>query len=134
MALVRGAINVSPDGSPKCAPYGADGCFTFRADPSSAKALRSAGFTIMNIANNHAMDYGPDVDFVDCFTPDATLASPVRAAVQSIDQDLPLFVALASKSTLLASPGKDYVVEGLKRAGKQPTRDSLRKALDGLGR
>jgi Bacterial capsule synthesis protein PGA_cap len=47
------------DGSPKCAPYGSDGCFTFRADPSSARALRAAGFTIMNIANNHAMDYGP---------------------------------------------------------------------------
>ncbi len=47
------------DGSPKCAPYGVDSCFTFRAEPSSAKALRAAGFTIMNIANNHAMDYGP---------------------------------------------------------------------------
>jgi Bacterial capsule synthesis protein PGA_cap len=47
------------DGSAKCAPYGSDGCFTFRADPSSARFLRSAGFTIMNIANNHAMDYGP---------------------------------------------------------------------------
>lgn len=35
------------------------------------------------------------------------------------DQDLPLFVALASKSTLLASPGKDYVVEGLKRGKGQ---------------
>ena len=46
-------------GSPKCAPYGVDSCFTFRAEPSSAKALRAAGFTIMNIANNHAMDYGP---------------------------------------------------------------------------
>jgi hypothetical protein len=48
------------DGSPKCAPYGVDSCFTFRAEPSSAKALRAAGFTIMNIANNHAMDYGPE--------------------------------------------------------------------------
>jgi len=35
------------------------------------------------------------------------------------DQDLPLFVALAGKHTLLASPGKDYVVEGLKRSKGQ---------------
>src|SRR5580765_6343540 len=31
-------------GSPKCAPYGIDGCFTFRAAPSSAKNLRGSGF------------------------------------------------------------------------------------------
>jgi hypothetical protein len=46
------------DGSPKCAPYGVDGCFTFRADPASAKELRRSGFTVMNVANNHALDYG----------------------------------------------------------------------------
>lgn len=45
-------------GSPKCGPYGVDGCFTFRADPASAVELRRAGFTVMNVANNHAMDYG----------------------------------------------------------------------------
>ena len=47
------------DGSPKCEPYGVDGCFTFRADPDSAADLRAAGFTMMNLANNHALDYGP---------------------------------------------------------------------------
>jgi hypothetical protein len=46
------------DGSPKCAPYGVNGCFTFRADPASARELRRAGFTVMNVANNHALDYG----------------------------------------------------------------------------
>ncbi|HEY4349556.1 MAG TPA: CapA family protein [Gaiellaceae bacterium] len=45
-------------GTPKCAPYGSSGCFTFRADPSSAAALKRAGFTVMNIANNHALDFG----------------------------------------------------------------------------
>jgi hypothetical protein len=45
-------------GSPKCAPYGSDGCFTFRADPSSAVELRRSGFTLLNLANNHALDYG----------------------------------------------------------------------------
>jgi Bacterial capsule synthesis protein PGA_cap len=50
---------LASDGSPKCAPYGADGCYTFRAAPASALALRRAGFTAMNVANNHALDYGP---------------------------------------------------------------------------
>jgi Bacterial capsule synthesis protein PGA_cap len=45
-------------GKPKCAPYGSDGCYTFRAEPSSAFELRRAGFTMMNLANNHALDYG----------------------------------------------------------------------------
>ncbi len=47
-------------GTPKCSPYGVVGCFTFRADPSSVGALKRAGFTLLNLANNHALDYGPD--------------------------------------------------------------------------
>jgi hypothetical protein len=35
------------------------------------------------------------------------------------DQEMPLFVALAGKDTLLASPGKDYVVDALKKAGRK---------------
>ena len=34
------------------------------------------------------------------------------------DLDDPLFVALAGRDTLLASPGKDYVVDALKKIGK----------------
>lgn len=49
-------------GSPKCAPYGSNGCFTFRADPASAAALRHAGFTVLNLANNHALDYGAEAE------------------------------------------------------------------------
>jgi len=30
----------------------------FRADPSCAQAMKSAGLTILNLANNHSMDYG----------------------------------------------------------------------------
>jgi hypothetical protein len=33
-------------------------CFAFRAPPSYASVLRRAGFTVMNVANNHAYDYG----------------------------------------------------------------------------
>jgi hypothetical protein len=47
-------------GSPKCSAYGSNGCFTFRADPGSARELRRAGFGVLNVANNHALDYGPE--------------------------------------------------------------------------
>ena len=44
-------------GTSKCGAQSTD-CFAFRAPPSYARALRHAGFTIMNLANNHALDYG----------------------------------------------------------------------------
>src|SRR6185437_10154601 len=31
---------LATSGTPKCAPYGVNGCYTFRADPASAAALR----------------------------------------------------------------------------------------------
>ncbi len=34
--------------------------YTFRAPPEAAQALALAGFDIVNLANNHAMDFGPD--------------------------------------------------------------------------
>lgn len=34
-------------------------CFAFQMPPSHARWLKRAGFTVMNIANNHAWDYGP---------------------------------------------------------------------------
>ena len=33
--------------------------FRFRADPAAAIALRQAGFTVLTLANNHMLDYGP---------------------------------------------------------------------------
>jgi poly-gamma-glutamate capsule biosynthesis protein CapA/YwtB (metallophosphatase superfamily) len=44
-------------GSAKCAAGSAD-CFAFHAPPSYGRMLRRAGFTVMNLANNHALDYG----------------------------------------------------------------------------
>ncbi len=46
-------------GESKCKPESTD-CFAFRAPPSYARVLRSAGFTMLNLANNHAADYGPE--------------------------------------------------------------------------
>ncbi|HST26019.1 MAG TPA: CapA family protein [Gaiellaceae bacterium] len=46
-------------GSSKCGP-GSTECFAFHAPPSYARLLRQAGFTLMNLANNHADDYGAE--------------------------------------------------------------------------
>lgn len=43
----------------KCAGSTSDACFAFRADPALGGALRRAGFDVLNLANNHAYDYGP---------------------------------------------------------------------------
>jgi poly-gamma-glutamate capsule biosynthesis protein CapA/YwtB (metallophosphatase superfamily) len=46
-------------GGSKCGPGSTD-CFAFRAPPSYGHLLREVGFTLMNVANNHAYDYGPE--------------------------------------------------------------------------
>ncbi|MFD2766704.1 CapA family protein [Micromonospora eburnea] len=45
-------------GTGKCAPN-ATNCYQFRAPPGYAAHLRSAGFQLLNQANNHGYDYGP---------------------------------------------------------------------------
>jgi hypothetical protein len=45
-------------GSSKCGA-GSSNCFAFRTPPSYARWLKDAGFTVMNLANNHANDFGP---------------------------------------------------------------------------
>lgn len=37
---------------------GSSSCFAFRTPPSYASNLKDAGFTVMNLANNHAYDFG----------------------------------------------------------------------------
>ncbi len=49
---------LSTGGSPKCGERSTS-CFAFHTPPSYARWLADAGFTVMNLANNHAMDYGP---------------------------------------------------------------------------
>jgi hypothetical protein len=45
-------------GASKCGGIGGGTCFAFQAPPSTARALRRAGFGLVNQANNHSMDYG----------------------------------------------------------------------------
>ncbi len=49
---------LSTGGSSKCAA-GSSNCYAFHTPSSYAAWLRKAGFTVMNLANNHAFDYGP---------------------------------------------------------------------------
>jgi hypothetical protein len=46
-------------GSGRCVADAKSGCFIFRASPSWGQTLRRSGFTALNVANNHALDYGP---------------------------------------------------------------------------
>lgn len=49
---------LSTGGRSACPPASAN-CHAFQTPPSYAKWLAKAGFTVMNLANNHALDYGP---------------------------------------------------------------------------
>ena len=48
---------LTDSGSSKCAKKSTD-CFAFRTPPDYAEALAGAGFTVLNLANNHSYDYG----------------------------------------------------------------------------
>jgi hypothetical protein len=54
---LEGTLDVG--GASKCGATSTD-CFAFRAPPSYGRLLRRAGFTLMNLANNHAYDFGPE--------------------------------------------------------------------------
>jgi capsule synthesis protein PGA_cap len=48
----------SVGGASKCAGGAGHACFAFQAPPDHARALRKAGFDAVNLANNHAWDFG----------------------------------------------------------------------------
>lgn len=45
-------------GTSKCAAIGGAACFAFRAPPGNAASLARAGVDVVNLANNHAYDFG----------------------------------------------------------------------------
>src|SRR3954454_14626076 len=51
---------LSAGGASKCGAAPAAGCFAFQAPPADAAALRDAGLDLVNLANNHSFDFGPD--------------------------------------------------------------------------
>lgn len=52
---LEGTLSVG--GTSKCGAHSTD-CFAFQSPPQSAALFRRAGFDDLNIANNHAFDYG----------------------------------------------------------------------------
>ena len=48
---------LSAGGVSKCGPSSTN-CFAFQTPPSYARWLKRAGYTVMNLANNHAYDFG----------------------------------------------------------------------------
>jgi hypothetical protein len=58
VALANLEGTLSTGGSSKCGS-GSTSCFAFHTPPPYARWLRRAGFTILNLANNHAADFGP---------------------------------------------------------------------------
>jgi len=46
-------------GVAKCAAHASPTCFAFQAPGANALALADAGVDVVNVANNHANDYGP---------------------------------------------------------------------------
>ena len=58
MANLEGPLATAPVA--KCLSGSGTGCFAFRASPAWAVTLRRAGFTDLNLANNHALDDGQE--------------------------------------------------------------------------
>lgn len=56
MGNLEGTLSVG--GSSKCGGLGGGTCFAFQAPPSTADELRALGFDVVNLANNHSLDYG----------------------------------------------------------------------------
>jgi hypothetical protein len=50
---------LSQGGTSKCGGIGSGTCFAFQAPSLVAGELRSLGFDLVNMANNHSLDYGP---------------------------------------------------------------------------
>jgi poly-gamma-glutamate capsule biosynthesis protein CapA/YwtB (metallophosphatase superfamily) len=58
LTAVNSEGTFSTGGNSKCGGADSDTCFAFRAPPSNASALHKAGVDIVNLANNHAFDFG----------------------------------------------------------------------------
>jgi hypothetical protein len=64
-------------GAPRCTASAKAGCFVFRASPRWAWTLRQTGFDVLNVANNHALDFGTGAE--------AETLAALRAARIAVD-------------------------------------------------
>jgi len=86
--------------SPKCGDYkpqpGVPPCFAFRTPPRYAKLLKDAGFTALNVANNHSLDFGME-------GMDNTLSALDNAGIQAVG---------GQRIAVFTSAGKRVAVAG----------------------
>ena len=59
LAIANLEGTLATGGSARCTASAKAGCFVFRASPAWAETLAQSGFTALNVANNHALDFGP---------------------------------------------------------------------------
>ena len=66
--------------------------YAFRAPPSAAESLAYAGFNLVNLANNHSLDYGPQAlkDTLDHLSAQSIHA--VGAGLNAADAYAPVFI------------------------------------------
>ena len=85
------------DRSPKCPRPRRDGrpCFAFRTPPRFAVRLAEAGFNVVNVANNHALDFGME-------GLDNTLAALDNAGIQPVGGERVAVFAVGGKSVAVA--------------------------------
>ena len=58
LAIANLEGTLATGGAPRCTASAESGCFVFRASPQWASSLKNAGFDALNVANNHALDFG----------------------------------------------------------------------------
>lgn len=83
--------------SPKCPKPRRGGlpCFAFRTPPQYAALLAEAGFNVVNVANNHALDFGME-------GLDNTLAALDNAGIQPVGGDRVAVFTVEGKSVAVA--------------------------------
>ncbi|MGB7630976.1 MAG: CapA family protein [Candidatus Deferrimicrobium sp.] len=83
--------------SPKCPKPRRDGrpCFAFRTPPRYATRLAEAGFTAVNVANNHSLDFGME-------GLDDTLAALDNAGVQPVGGERVAVFTIEGRSVAVA--------------------------------
>jgi hypothetical protein len=83
--------------SPKCPKPRRDGrpCFAFRTPPQYAARLAEAGFTAVNVANNHSLDFGME-------GLDDTLAALDNAGVQPVGGERVAVFTIEGRSVAVA--------------------------------
>jgi ABC-type branched-subunit amino acid transport system substrate-binding protein len=104
------------------------------------KAVRAAGSTaqLVTLSNNASAgfikdlgDIGHGVIVSQVFPYERSLTKPIIKEALEAAQKAGVEL---TPTTVEGFVSAKVLVEGLRRAGKQPTRDSLRKALEGMGR